>query len=131
MPRSRLLIIDENLPRRLNTELSKRGRQSLRLAELGVKGAGDVELLTRLGADYDDWILITGDDRMPFDHAATIKALGATIATIDPRRRGGFNVDEWRREIVHRWAHAIQEQETGSVIRYSLSGKRPWRPRRR
>jgi hypothetical protein len=67
---------------------------------------------------------------MPLDHGGTIEALAATIATVNPRRRGGYNVDQWRREIVHRWAHAIHEQDAASVVRYSLSSKRVWRPRR-
>src|SRR5215210_8338833 len=127
MPPRRLLVIDENLPRRLSTELTNRGRSARRLSELGLKGANDVELLTRLAGDHDDWILVTADDRMPLDHAETIEALGATIATVGPRRRGGYNVDQWRREIVHRWAHAIHEQEPGTVMRYSLGGRRAWR----
>src|SRR5215210_6387024 len=99
MPPRRLLVIDENLPRRLSTELTNRGRSARRLSELGLKGANDVELLTRLAGDHDDWILVTADDRMPLDHAETIEALGATIATVDPRRRGGYNVDQWWHEI--------------------------------
>jgi PIN domain-containing protein len=130
MPPARLLVIDENLPRRLSTELTNRGRGARRLADLGLKGVGDLELLTRLAGEHDDWILVTADDRMPLDHADPIEALAATIATIDPRRRDGYNVDQWRREIAHRWAHAIHEQDAGTVLRYSLSGKRAWRPRR-
>ncbi|MEA2385539.1 MAG: hypothetical protein QOH72_5510 [Solirubrobacteraceae bacterium] len=129
MPPGRLLVIDENLPHRLSTELTNRGRLAQRLSELGLRGANDAELLNRLAGDHDDWILITADDRMPLDHGDTIDALAATIATVDPRRRGGYNVDQWRREIVHRWAHAIHEQEPGTVLRYSLSGKRAWLPR--
>jgi hypothetical protein len=73
--------------------------------------------LTRLAGEHEDWILVTADDRMPLDHADTIEAIAATIATIDPRRRDDYNVDQWRREIVHRWAHAIHEQDAGSVLR--------------
>jgi predicted nuclease of predicted toxin-antitoxin system len=44
MPPGRLLVIDENLPRRLSTELTNRGRVALRLSDLGLKSVGDVEL---------------------------------------------------------------------------------------
>ena len=43
MTPGRLLVIDESLPDRLSTELTKRGRDSKRLRELGLNGVPDSE----------------------------------------------------------------------------------------
>lgn len=131
--RDRVLLIDEDLPRRLATELCCRGRFSTTIAALNFGGSKDPKLL----ADLEQlglvlaWVLVTGDDAMPWEHGRVIRATGATVATISPRRPEGVTEAAWRRDVAHRWAHAIQQQEPGTVRRYSLTGSRPWVPRRR
>jgi hypothetical protein len=77
----------------------------------------------------DGWILLTADDALPEDHAAALAAVGGTVATINPERETGWGIDEWRREIVHRWAHVVHDQEPGTVRRYSLRRHGVWRRR--
>ncbi len=130
-PPQRTLVLDENLNPRLATELKRRGRDATRVQELGLRGSADPDLLDKLDAQLDDWILITADDRLPDAHAEAMKRVSATVATISPDREEGWSLEAWRREIVHRWAHLMHEQEAGTVRRYSL--KRPvfWKRRRR
>ena len=68
---------------------------------------------------------------MPADHGELIAELGVTIATIDRQRDPVCNHDEWRRDVVQRWAHAMQDQQLNSVRRYGLSGHRNWTARGR
>src|SRR5687768_1285014 len=92
----------------------------------------DPELLRGVfGGDYNDPVLVTGDDHMPDDHAGLVASLGCTIATIRPGDSYDPLEDLYEREIVHRWAHQIQEQPTGTIRRYSLIGSRTWTTRKR
>lgn len=69
---------------------------------------------------------------MPGDHADIIEALQPTIATIDPKMPDGYRTtDQWRRDIIHKWAHKMQQQASGTVRRYNLVGSREWRSRTR
>ena len=133
MARSRVLIIDEDLPRRLAAELDKRGRSASTVAALGFSGAKDPKLLADLRqlGPILEWVLVSGDDAMAWEHGEVIEATGATIAVIDPRRPQGVTQDGWRRDVVHRWAHAMQMQKAGTVRRYSLAANRLWAPRKR
>jgi hypothetical protein len=125
------LVLDENLNPRLATELSRRGRDATRVQELGLRGSADPQLLDKLDGQLDIWVLVTADDTLPGSHAEAVRRVGATIATITPERELGWLLEEWRREIVHRWAHAMQEQATGTIRRYTLRRHGVWRPRRR
>jgi PIN like domain len=128
----RTLVIDENLPKRLATELNYRGRNAASVSALGLRGSLDPELLRKLDAQLDgDWVLVTADDAMPEDHAEALRNVGGTVATINPDRDEGWDIDAWRREVVHRWAHVMHDQPTGSVRRYSLRRHTTWRRRLR
>jgi hypothetical protein len=127
----RTLVLDENLNPRLATELTRRGRNATRVQELGLRGSADPQLLDKVDGQLDVWVLVTADDRLPDSHAEAVRRVGATIATINPEREMGWPLEEWRREIVHRWAHAIQEQSQGTLRRYTLRRHGVWRPRRR
>lgn len=116
------------MPRRTRTELARRGRTVERVQAYGLKDSKDPQLLPELDQRLDDWILITGDDKMPFAHAGIVAAVGATIATIDPRRPDGIDLIEWRMEIVHRWVHKMHEQAAGEVRRYNHKTHRIWTP---
>lgn len=129
------LIIDANLPKRLATELKNRGRRSVSTAQLGLKDAKDPSLLEILAERPEPWVLVTGDDKMPEEHAEVIAELRPTIATVDPRRDEQYQApdqeDAWNREVVHKWAHKMATQAPGTIRRYSLGGHRMWTSRRR
>lgn len=128
---SRIIVVDENLNKRLATELTYRGRDATSVSALGLRGSTDPQLLLKLDAQLDDWVLVTADDALPADHAEQIVAVGATLAIIDPDRMPTWPLEAWRREIVHRWAHAIHLQEHGTARRYGLNRHQAWRLRRR
>jgi len=128
---TRVIVVDENLPKRLSTELGNRGRNAVSVSQLGLRGSLDPDLLHNLQAQLDDWVLVTADNDLPDEHAAAVAIVDATVASIEPRREPGWGVDAWRREVVHRWAHAYHEQAAGSVRRYALRTNRVWTARRR
>lgn len=127
-----MLVIDESLNPKLSRELTGRGRSAAALAQLGLAGALDGELLdalaSRLGAG---WTLVTADDHLPTEHRGALWGLEASVATLDPRQAPGYSLDEWRRELVHRFAHQMATQRPGETRRYSLTGGKPWRSRGR
>lgn len=130
--RGRLLVIDADLGKRLY--LPQRGRRARSAAEMDLsRGVTDPELLRALGEQLDDadWVLVTGDDKMPAEHGPVIVELEATIATISTEVPEGLTEFQWRVDVIHRWAHAMQAQPRGTVRRYSLNGSTVWRPRRR
>jgi len=128
-----LLVIDADIDNRMATELKARGRRAASAAELGVHRMKDEQLLRALVqmlSPATDWVLVTGDDAMPDDHGAVIAELELTVATIDPRRPVSTHEAAWRRDVIHRWAHDLQAQTSGSTRRYSLTRHGLWRPRR-
>jgi predicted nuclease of predicted toxin-antitoxin system len=127
----RLLLIDENLSRRIASELRKRGKNSVAIVGTDLRGAKDPDLLRAIAREYEDAVLVTGDDNMPATHADVLRETRVTVAIIAPEREGNITTDEWEREIVHRWAHRMESQPIGSIRRYYLFGSREWRPRRR
>jgi len=129
----RELVVDANLDKRLAGELRSRGRAAVSVYPHGLSHLKDPELLERLSELYrpEAWVLVTGDDRMPGDHRELIERVGTTVATIDPLHDTEHQIDEWRRDVVHRWAHVMQSQTQGAVRRYSLRWHRPWTLRRR
>lgn len=138
MSRTHLLVVDADLPKRLATELALRGRAARSAADLGLAGGvTDPEVLRGIAVEVERevpgrrWVLVTGDDAMPAEHGDVIRETAATIATVHPDVPEGVLEDEWRRDVVHRWAHAMQEQQPGSVRRWSLGRSEVWCPRAR
>jgi hypothetical protein len=134
--RDRVLVIDEDLLPRVATYLRARGRAARSVAQLGLRDRKDPELLEELSKrdDLGDWVLVTGNDRMPEEHPEVFERLQPTVATIDPRRTESVSELHWRMDVVQRWAHRMQDLEPGAVYRYTLGrGGVPWtaRPRRR
>lgn len=128
---SRLLFLDENLPKRLATELRYRGRQAVTSAAAGLLGLDDPALLTAIVAGFPGAVLVTADDHLPADHGAAIRHSGIVIATIDPNGRpAGVTLDQWRRDVVHRWAHRMQDQVDQSIRRYGVVPREWTSPRR-
>lgn len=133
MPEPLLLVIDADIDNRVATELKARGRIAVATSELLLHRMKDEPLLRALVdqcGDPSEWVLVTGDDAMPDDHGDVLAELRVTLATIDPRRPVGTKEPEWRRDVIHRWAHAMAAQDAGSTRRYSIRRHGLWRPRR-
>ncbi len=133
MPRDTLLVLDECLPKTLAGTLGHRGRSATSVRQLGLVGVKDPELLPRLAAIFADqsWVLVTGDDAMPAEHGPLIIETKVTVATIHPEHPEGVTEHAWNMDIVHRWAHSMQDQEQRTVRRYHARTSQPWTPRRR
>ncbi len=93
----------------------------------------DPDLLNKLAElnGTEDWMLISGDDRMPAEHGDKILNAKATVATILNNYPEGMTEHFWRTDVVHRWAHTMQNQSPQTVRRYSFSGSTVWTPRKR
>lgn len=103
---------------------------------LGMHRLSDSELLARLARFDYEWVLVTGDDRMPFVHSDVVSQYHPTIATVDGEWERictalgrGLSQAQFQHETVHRWAHVISEQGAGEVRRYSPRSGQLWRPR--
>jgi hypothetical protein len=119
-----LLVIDEDIDNRVATELKARGREAVAVSELLLRGLKDEPLLRALVARFEapiTWVFVSGDDAMPDDHRSVLDELRVTLATIDPRRPPGTREAAWRRDVIHRWAHAMSVQERArSVVTRSI-----------
>ena len=129
---ARLLVVDESLDKRISTELKRRGRNAKTVAELGLKGRKDPALLERLHDDDPGCVLITGDDAMPATHKGDLAKYKTTVAVVLPwTPQTGLSESQWEHEIVQKWAHLMEEQQAGTVFRYSLATRRRWTLRKR
>ena len=124
-------MIDEDLNKRLVTELNKRGRQTYGIREFGLRGSFDPAVLNEVFSRFENPVLITGDDHMPDHHAVVIDKLDATIAVVAPCAPHDPLEDAYEREVVHKWVHVMHEQERGSIRRYHLRGSVKWTTRKR
>lgn len=105
MARERLLFLDEDLDKRLARELRLRGRMAETIYKTDLQGASDNELVTALDSRYGQGVvLITGNDNMPIENGESFKVGRVALATIDTEYPDGYHLEEWRREIIHRWA---------------------------
>lgn len=130
-PPDRLLIVDESLSKHLASQLEQRGRRAMSNERLGLARFKDEPLLRAIATlPETEPVLVTNDDGMPGEHAGLITKLGLTIATVDGKRKAGWGREEWKKEIVHRWAHVMHAQAPGTQRRYGLSKHAPWTRRR-
>jgi hypothetical protein len=118
----RLLIIDEDLPKRLAWLLAKRGRNVTSNSRLGWTGHKDHAFLPDLARDYPHAALVTGDIHMPAAHSEILATLpNVTLAIVHKfARPPEFKVDEWEWEVVDRWAHRMEAQLEGTYAVYGL-----------
>ena len=80
----RRLIIDESLDKRLAGELVKRGRDAESHRSLGFTSMKDPEALAFLeGLPTSNWVLVTDDDWMSWEHGSILQAMSARL----PRSR--------------------------------------------
>lgn len=128
-----VLFIDASINKRLATELSNRGRDAVSAQAMGWKNLKDPPLMHAAARHFGaaDWVMVTSDDRMPLTHGPIVAELRITLATLDGRwERYSDDQEAYKRDVVHRWAHVMAEQEPGHVRRYSPSTHRLWTPRR-
>ena len=97
----RPLLLDDALPAELAAELTRRGRPARTVAQLGLAGATDAQLLDTA----DGLVLVTTVDGLE-------RRDGVAIAVVTARTVAG------RRDAVHRHAHAMASQRPGSLRRY-------------
>ena len=136
----RLLVIDADLNPRIASELRKRGRNAKSLQHLGWKTELDPDMLRLVYGELDDPVIVTSDDDMPNDHGDVIAEVNATVAVIEPweLHHGSVTVcddttseeETYEREVIHRWAPSMQDQERGTVKRYFLKSTRLWKARK-
>ena len=126
------LVIDESLNSRIATDLKLRGRDAVSVGELNLRGLQDPELLLRAFKLLPNCVFVTADNAMPAEHPEEIVLAMATLAIVSGRRPAAyeFRQEPWERETIHRWAHRMQEQKPQSVMRFGVSGPRPWTQRR-
>jgi predicted nuclease of predicted toxin-antitoxin system len=134
----KILVIDENLDSRIAAELKSRGRDAVSVKDLGLTTKLDEELLWELSMRLNDWVLVTADDRMPFEHPEAIMEVKATIATIDgewekccAKNNLHLNQQQFQRETIQRWAHQLSDQASGTLRRYSPVRNSVWTTRRK
>lgn len=107
---TRVLQLDEGLPRSLAAELSARGHPAQALRDLPGAPTTDSAVIATLGPDR---VLVTTDETMPREHRARLRDAGATVALVHADGEAA------KRETVHRWAHVMAAQTPGTVRRYS------------
>jgi hypothetical protein len=131
MAQRRLLFLDEDVPKRLARELSDRGRNAVSIYSEELQGTLDPDLIRLLaGRHGSDVILITANESMPIEHVAVLREFALTVAVIDGMHEDTHQ-DAWKRETVHRWAHVMEDQDPGTIRRYSPRSQSPWKRRRR
>ncbi len=137
----RQVIVDESLDKGLARQLDARARDAASLRQLGLEGLDDPEVITALGKlEHTDWVLVTADDAMPWEHGDQLRSIGATVATIDGEwawlversgLAGTMDHEGFKCETVHRWVHHMVDQKPGTLYRYNaFRGGRPWTVRR-
>jgi hypothetical protein len=136
-----LLIVDASLSHRLAKALRERGRESVSVKTLEMADWKDPPLLRELFSRFPDGVLVTGDYDMPMAHADVVSEVGETIAAIQPlarcrhvwqSRQVGVGAEEaYKREVVHRWAHRMAEQELRTCRKYGLRATGEWTARTR
>jgi len=124
-----VLVIDECLNARLATQLAQRGRPARSIASLGLRGLEDPQVFSALSDLDEPFVIVTADEAMPLDWRGTIDAAGITVAVIDSHHTAEYSVAQWYGDVVHRWAHVMGQQPSGSIRRYTSRGHREWRPR--
>lgn len=104
------LLIDESLQRDLAGVLSGHGHDAVHVADVGLQGAPDVDVLTK--ARTDDRVVVTADT----DFGTLLALSGASGPSVVLLRRSGRRVHE-RAQIVLLVLDLVADQlATGSVV---------------
>jgi len=71
-------------------------------------------------------VLVTFDNKMPLQHAALIARHKTTLALVDKDAQPPeLTREKYWREVIHRHAHRMAEQEPGSRFKYTRRQRRP------
>jgi hypothetical protein len=122
----RRLIVDATFPWRIAEELERRGyRDATSPHQLGNPKIKDPPLLKMIHDDLEPAVLVTFDNKMPVEHAALLIGYGTTLAVVDKDAEPpDLTRDEYWREVIHRHAHRMANQEPGSAWIYRRAGRR-------
>jgi len=136
----RPLYIDERLSWRLAGSLRDRGRNAQAWKELGNGSLKDPKVIPKVIKQMGrEVVFITYDNSLPEEHASLVAGEDVTLAVIAPydekkkawQSYSNVAVQEaWKRDIVQRWAHRMQDQKQGSILRYALGNWGVWTPLR-
>lgn len=124
-PDDRQIVLDENVPWSIATELRARGYAATSNYALNASGLEDPEWLEVVAALSPKAVLVTYDNAMPVEHAEWLRDLGVTLAVIDSRKRPpDLTPEQYWRDVIHRHAHWFVVQETASWWRYRRDTRR-------
>lgn len=122
LPEPRRLVLDEDITYKLSYELTKRGKHATAVHLAGFDGKKDGALFKAL-VEFEPFVLVTWDNKMPFVHARELEHHRTTLAVVS--RSAYYQAqhlygDEvtFIRDVVHRWAHVIETQIPNTVRRY-------------
>ena len=127
----RLLFLDEDLDVALARELRVRGRLALSIYKTMLVGGDDAVVVDALNKRYGTRaVFVTANYWMPVENGEDFGLGEIALAVVDSQHPDGYHLKEWRSEVVHRWAHSMQEQAPGSIVRYGLR-RGPWTMQKR
>lgn len=129
---NRLIVIDEDLNPEIAVQLHERGRAATSNRDLSLLGWKDKKLIPELKRRLGmSWILVTADNDMPKKWSKELKENQATVAVVGLSSLEGMAKEQRKRDVAHRWAHAFQQQEQGTVRFYVPGQSEPWHWRTR
>ncbi len=126
MPPERLqIVLDENLPWSITTELKARGYDSTSNYTLNASGLADPAWLEIVANLSPPAILVTYDNAMPIEHGVWLTNLRVTLAVINSQSRPDeLTVEQYWRDVIHHHAHRFVSQERGSCWKYRRRTRR-------
>lgn len=91
-----------------------------------LNGKKDGALIKALSEDREPCVLVTWDNRMPMAHRAAPKHFGVTLAIVDRKDwyASGMPEEHFYRDVIHRWLHKIEKQESGTARFYARARHR-------
>lgn len=106
-------------------ELKARGYAATSNFALNATGLDDPEWLEVVGNLEPPAVLVTYDNAMPREHGDWIRSLKITLGVIDSRNRGSnLTVEQYWRDVIHRYVHVMVVQEPGSWWKYRRAARR-------
>ncbi|HEX5309399.1 MAG TPA: hypothetical protein VFW38_10015 [Solirubrobacteraceae bacterium] len=130
-PERRRFVLDEDINWQLSQELQRRGRpDATGVVPQRIHGLKDGALFKALARDYEPYVLVTWDNKMPVVHAAALSHHGVPLAVLDERwlkrsGRPGSQQEPYIRDVIHRWLHRIELLSPGERRFFSPHGSRP------
>jgi hypothetical protein len=130
-PERRRVVLDEDINWKLSQELRRRGRlDATGVVPQEIHGLKDGALFKALARDFEPYVLVTWDNKMPMVHADALSHHRVTLAVLDERwfKRSGrpdSQQERYIRDVVHRWLHRIELLPPGECRFFSPHGSRP------